>query len=69
MFKKADSNAIRPQRVKWPFKNMQVGEAVEFEPCLAQRAQLYAHVYGRQSGKKFYTSTQPGGAMYIERIA
>jgi hypothetical protein len=42
--------------MQWPFKNMAVGERVGITENIG-RAQMYVHVYARQSGKRFITKT------------
>jgi hypothetical protein len=50
---------INKARSEWPFKNMEIGEVASYSfndnETLAVSAQAYAHVFGRQTGKKFKT--------------
>lgn len=52
--------------MNWPFSGMKVGDVVTIEDDIP-RAQSYAHVYGKQSGKRFSTSTSTGVLM-VERL-
>lgn len=49
------------------FKNMEVGEILSFTGDDMGKIQVYAHVYGRQSKKKFKTKTK-NGVLYIKRV-
>lgn len=42
--------------MKWPFSTMSVGDRVAITENIP-RAQVYVHVYARQSGKTFKTKT------------
>lgn len=63
------SKGERFDRVSWPFKDMNVNECVEIVPEFSQRAQIYAHTYGSQSGKVFRTKKTDSGAMLVIRVA
>lgn len=63
------SQGNRSDRVDWPFKDMAVNQCVEVGSELSQRAQLYAHVYGKQSGKAFRTKKTNSGTMLVIRVA
>lgn len=59
------------EETKWPFKKMAVGDVVSFNENQA-RAQMCAHVYGRQliPSRKFKTKTDKAtGILYVKRIA
>lgn len=56
-------------RVDWPFKDMNINQCVEIDSEMSQRAQLYAHVYGKQSGKTFRTKKTNSGSMLVIRVA
>jgi len=62
-------NAPRVERTSWPFKSMQVGEAVLVEAEDCRRAQVAAHVYAKRTGKKFHTKLdRDTGVMMVTRI-
>ena len=54
----------------WPFKNMSVGDVVEFPPEIASRAATSASGYGANYNMKFKRRKDKStGKMYIKRIA
>jgi hypothetical protein len=56
-------------RIKWPFKEMQVGDNVRIECKLAKRAQTAVHVYAARTGKCFSTQTTRGtGHLTVTRL-
>lgn len=56
----------RGAKPKHPFSKMDVGDSVLMQD---KKMQVYCHVYGRQSGKKFVTRKQPCGGVRIWRTA
>ena len=64
-FEKLDS-----RKMAWPFKDMSVGDVVEFPPELASRAATAASGYGASYNMKFKRrKDKETGKMYIKRIA
>lgn len=61
---KFDSNIPIPDRSNHPFKNMEVGESV----LVNEKARVYSHTYGKQSGKKF-TTRKEGDAFRVWRVS
>ena len=57
------------ERIDWPFKDMEEGDSVTYGPEKFRQAQMYASVYGGQTGRKFRTQKQPDGSLTIWRIA
>ena len=56
-------------RIKWPFKEMGVGDNVRIESKLAKRAQTAVHVYAARTGKCFSTQTTRGtGHLTVTRL-
>jgi hypothetical protein len=55
-------------RLKWPFKNLAVGESCTIYRGLADRAKRYVHVYASQSGKRMKCKTNPDGSLTVTRI-
>ena len=57
-------------RMKWPFSDMGVGQAVTIDPKLAKRAQTTVHVYANRVGKRFTTRTlTKDGSLEVTRLA
>lgn len=57
-------------RMTWPFKDMKIGDVVEFPPELASRAATTASGYGSSYNMKFKRrKDKETGKMYIKRIA
>ena len=50
-----------------PFAGMQVGEIVTITDNVS-KMQVYVHVYGRSSGKKFQTRTRES-SLYVKRVS
>ena len=57
-------------RTDYPYKYMEVGDSVLIDHSCGNlgAAQAYAHVYGRQAGRKFRTRTIPEG-LRVWRVA
>jgi len=55
-------------RMKWPFKNLVVGESCTIHRGLADRAKRYVHVYASQSGKRMTCKTNQDGSLTVTRI-
>lgn len=56
-------------RMKWPFAEMGVGQAVTIDPKLAKRAQTTVHVYANRVGKRFTTRTLvKDGSLEVTRL-
>ena len=55
-------------RMKWPFKNLEVGESCTIPEGMAERAKRYVHVYASQSGKRMKCKTNPDGSLTVTRI-
>lgn len=56
-------------RMKWPFKDMEVGDVVRIPAVLAKRAQTAVHVYGARMGKRFASTGERGtGILTITRL-
>lgn len=57
-------------RQDYPYKHMEVGDSVLIDPSFGNLgvAQVYAHVYGRQTGRKFKTRNIPEG-LRVWRVA
>jgi hypothetical protein len=50
--------APKPERINWPWKNMEVGDLVRItDPQMICKAQVSCHVYRRFTEKKFQTRT------------
>ena len=57
-------------KMVWPFKNMSVGDVVEFPPEIASRAATSASGYGAKYNMKFKRrKDKETGKMYIKRVA
>lgn len=57
-------------KMAWPFKNMSVGDVVEFPPEIASRAATSASGYGASYNMKFKRrKNKETGKMYIKRVA
>lgn len=57
-------------KMTWPFKNMSVGDVVEFPPEIASRAATSASGYAASYNMKFKRRKDKStGKMYIKRIA
>lgn len=62
----SESNA---DRVKWPFKDMQVGDVVRIPSALSKRAQTAVHVYASRVGKRFSSTTdRADGSLRVLRM-
>lgn len=57
------------ERKEWPFKDMAIGDCIVVKGNDGKKAQIYCHVYGRQSDKKFKTRSVKGTGMAIIREA
>lgn len=56
-------------RMKWPFKDMEVGDVVRIPAVLAKRAQTAVHVYGARMGKRFASTGERGtGILTVTRL-
>ena len=56
-------------RIDWPFNKMDIGEIVTIKDHkLIGRGQIYAHLYGRSSGKKFKTK-KVDDILYVKRLS
>jgi hypothetical protein len=56
-------------RMKWPFKDMEIGDVVRIPAVLAKRAQTAVHVYGARMGKRFATANERGtGVLTVTRL-
>ena len=56
-------------RMKWPFKDMEVGDVVRIPATLAKRAQTAVHVYGARMGKRFASTGERGtGILTVTRL-
>lgn len=61
-----DSSA---DRVKWPFKDMEIGDVVRIPSTLAKRAQTAVHVYAARVGKRFSSTTdRADGSLRVLRM-
>ena len=58
----------KPARMSWPFTKMAVGEQHVFPAEIASKAQLTAHISGRQKGWRFQTWALEDGRMCVERV-
>ena len=56
-------------RNEWPFKDMAIGDCIIVKGDVGIKAQIYCHVYGRQSNKKFKTKSVKGMGLAIIREA
>lgn len=65
----ASRDAVGQTRIKWPWKDMAVGDEVDIPADLAGRGQTSAHVYGRAVGKKFGTRTMENGELLVWRLS
>lgn len=57
-----------PTQRKWPFSDMNVGDAVKIPDELKSQARNYASSYSQRSGKKFVTRTV-AGEMMVYRVS
>lgn len=55
-------------KMKWPFKNLAVGESCTIPEELAERAKRYVHVYASQANKRMTCKTNLDGSVTITRI-
>jgi hypothetical protein len=61
--------ADRPQRYRWPFSRMDVGEVVTIPHELSARAQRAAHAHASHTGKRFVTRRNAAtGLHHVYRI-
>ena len=57
-------------KMAWPFKNMSVGDVVEFPPEIASMVATSASGYGANYNMKFKRrKDKETGKMYIKRVA
>ena len=67
-----DANEIfeNINKPKWPFKNMKVGEVVEFPSDIAEKAAIRVSGYAANYNMKFKRrKDKETGKMYIKRVA
>lgn len=55
-------------KMRWPFKNLAVGESCTIPEELAERAKRYVHVYASQANKRMTCRTNPDGSVTVTRI-
>lgn len=57
---------------QWPFKDMDVGDMVEFDARedadKIGNARVYAHVYASKTGRKFKTRKTDSGGLRVWRV-
>lgn len=58
-----------PDRVNWPFKEMNIGDSITLNEIDGIRGQTYCHIYARTTKKKFKTKTIKGVGVVFIRIA
>lgn len=72
MFKSHEAPPLPEFIYKWPFRDMSVGDMVEFDAeedaDLASKGQKYAYIYGRRTGRKFKTRKTSSGGLRVWRV-
>lgn len=75
MFEKATAEdyvgMARGAKPKWPMAMMEVGDKVIIKHGQYGKSnpQIYPHIYGHQTGKKFMTKTMDDRSIMVIRIA
>ena len=67
----APESMEKSPRIDWPFKSLEVGQAVEIsreDHEIFKKARVAAHALAAYNGWKFSTKIGENGSLYVERV-